>query len=57
MTVAFCSLMSRAASVMNCSGLCRNFAKVFGLTPAEDRSGGAPGELGLLRDLARAGRT
>ena len=52
MTVAFCSLMSRAASVMNCSGFCLNFANVSGLIPVEDRCGGAPGELGLLGDLA-----
>ena len=31
MTVAFCSLISRAASVMNCSGFWRNLAKVSGL--------------------------
>ena len=33
MTVAFCSLINLAASVMNCSGLRRNFAKVLGETP------------------------
>ncbi len=33
MAVAFCSLMSRAASVMNCSGFCLNFANVPGWMP------------------------
>ena len=52
MTVAFCSLISRAASVMNCSGFCLNFANVSRVDAGEDRGAGSAGELGLLCDLA-----